>query len=317
MNDFGEPLLSGEEAEALLEAMRAGAGEGAARDADLASGDRSLRHALGRADRVADELARGVRRIFLRVARCAATAVVDPPQIVPFDVLFKSIMPGSVVAELRTRDQSLAVAVIGPSIARFVLERRLGAPLPSGDEGLINIPSRVELSALDRCVIAPLVNEIVATFSTVWCDKPDAIPTARVLPRSVDFPPTAAQEPMLRIVTRVSTSAGLADDVVIALSTGSAGVITPRDSVRVVSVLPQDRARMKGTVATAEVELVAILGRARMSIRQLLGLGQGDLIRLDQVPDHPVDVKIGTSVKFRGSPVVHFGNLAVEVTETS
>ena len=62
-----------------------------------------------------------------------------------------------------------------------------------------------------------------------------------------------------------------------------------------------------------EVEVVAILGRTTTTVRALLALERGSVLRLDSAPERPVDVRVDGVTVLRGMPVVKDGNLAIEV----
>lgn len=61
------------------------------------------------------------------------------------------------------------------------------------------------------------------------------------------------------------------------------------------------------------VELVAELGRAQMTLDQILSLQVGEVIRLNQPAERPVMVSIAGVPKYRGDISVHFGNIAIQL----
>lgn len=67
-------------------------------------------------------------------------------------------------------------------------------------------------------------------------------------------------------------------------------------------------------IGTARVPLAVELGRTRLTVRELLDLGAGDLILLDQRADEDVTVLVGAQPKFRARPGLRRGRLAVQVT---
>jgi len=72
---------------------------------------------------------------------------------------------------------------------------------------------------------------------------------------------------------------------------------------------------MVARLSFAELEMVAVLGRAKSTIRSVLSLKVGDLVRLNEAPDAPLQVYVEGQKKMIGVPVVSHGNIAVEVTE--
>lgn len=326
MNGEGqEPLLSTEEADALLAAMRgAAAGAPDVQGAELGSPDRVLRRALVAADRASEEVALQLRRLMLRMARCTATGAPESPEIVPVGVMQRTLAPGSFVAGLDADGGGQALLVIGPALAAFVLERRLGAPLPGAgaetatpDDAPGAPPSRGELSSFDRRLLQPFAAALVAAFARSWCGRDEGLRLGVVLARSTDPVPMPSGEAALRLALRVSAPSGLSDTVTLAFTAAAIRATTGHDVEVTTPAKPTavDRQRMVQRIANAEVEVVATLGRAKSSVREILALGVGDVLRLDRAPVDPVDVTVEGVTKLIGAPVVQHGNLAIEVHE--
>lgn len=62
------------------------------------------------------------------------------------------------------------------------------------------------------------------------------------------------------------------------------------------------------------VELVGELGRCKRTLEQVLRLEVGDVLRLDQPSEQPVNVSIGGLRKYHGEIMVHHGNLGIALT---
>lgn len=71
--------------------------------------------------------------------------------------------------------------------------------------------------------------------------------------------------------------------------------------------------RLEGTHVTCGVRL----GRADISLEELLSLKAGDVVTLDRTPQDEIDILIGNSVKFTGKPGVRGKKLAVYVSRTA
>ena len=71
--------------------------------------------------------------------------------------------------------------------------------------------------------------------------------------------------------------------------------------------------RMGDVISDVEVEVVAVLGRTASTVRALLALERGAVLRLDGAPDRPIEVRVDGVTVLRGMPVVKDGNLAIEV----
>lgn len=63
------------------------------------------------------------------------------------------------------------------------------------------------------------------------------------------------------------------------------------------------------------VEVVVVLGRAKMTIRELALLDQQDLIELDRASGDPVELVVGGRVLARGEMVVVKDRVALRIIE--
>jgi flagellar motor switch protein FliN/FliY len=66
---------------------------------------------------------------------------------------------------------------------------------------------------------------------------------------------------------------------------------------------------------TVEMEVCAELGRARMSLDELLGLGEGAVIELDRAAGAPADLLVNGRLIARGEVVVVDENFGLRITE--
>lgn len=73
--------------------------------------------------------------------------------------------------------------------------------------------------------------------------------------------------------------------------------------------------RLKGELMQTEVEMVAELGQAQMTPRDLLGLHEGDVMMLGKDVSDPLFVKIEGTAKLKGYSGVSRGMKAVQITE--
>jgi flagellar motor switch protein FliM len=161
------------------------------------------------------------------------------------------------------------------------------------------------------------MSTIIELFDHVWTESDNHLKIGAVLTRPGDATMMSQFEPMLRVGLRLTAPGSEPDELVVAL-TGSAVLTTvPRAAeTPPIKASPNDRSRMIGRVVTTEIRAIAILGQTKSNIREVLSLRQGDVIRLDSVPNQPVNVRVGSIPVLRGMPVVHHGNLAVEITES-
>lgn len=288
-----EPILSDAEADALLEAMREDEWSPApAPRAELASPERTLTQSLTHADRACAALAHVARAHMLKQASRAAALEALPSEIRPYETIAATAEPSTLRYALTRRDARIGTLWLAPRLARALLEQALGAGPGEAPLG----PPR--FSALDRRILAPFPAALAAEVGRVLLSGAEL--------RAVELPddrdePVARFEPVLRLALRSEPHG----DVTIALS---AAAFVPAPA-------PDPAAALGRQLREATVAATAILGRARITVRELLALQHGDVVRLHTRPDLPIDLCVGEVVHARGVPVAHHGNHALELTE--
>jgi flagellar motor switch protein FliM len=313
-----EPLLSTDETDALLQAMRAGAASGSAsaKDVELGSTDQRLRLCLGKADEVARDWASEVRKILRRMLGTSAMVRESSPDIVPYSVCQQSVAPGAAVCVLRTGDGAACFMVLGAGLTSFVLNRRLGggaARLPGSAAPSEEL--RDFLSAVDRRIVRPFCEEVLSAFSTLWGKQELTISFGEVLARPVDMPRLGQFEPLLRMPLTVHLNAETSEELSILLSGNAIRPPKVEEKSDEPVVASGDKSRMVARLSFAELELVAVLGKSMSTVRKVLSLRVGDVLRLDEAPSSPLQIFVEGQKKMIGAPVVSHGNIAVEIVE--
>jgi flagellar motor switch protein FliM len=308
-----EPLLSTDETEALLQAMRSGGGpSNSAKEIELGSSDQRLRKALGKADDVARDWALEVRKILRRTLGVSASVRESNSDVVPYSVVAQSLAPGSGICVLRTNDGATCFLVLGVGLTSFVINRRLGGAAVK-QEGAVD-DSRTFLSAVDRRIVRPFCEEVASAFSERWAADL-SLSVAELLARPVDMPRLGQFEPMLRVSLSVSFGADSSEELSVVLCGDAMRTHAGADAPLPDPVRPVDRTRMVARLALAELELVAVLGRANSTVRKVLSLNVGDVIRLEEAPTEALEIHVEGQKKMLGAPVISHGNVAVEILE--
>jgi flagellar motor switch protein FliM len=55
------------------------------------------------------------------------------------------------------------------------------------------------------------------------------------------------------------------------------------------------------------------LGRANITVGEMLNINVGDVIQLDQYVKELLDIKIGNQVKFKGAPGIFDNRMAIQI----
>ncbi|HJL19162.1 MAG TPA: FliM/FliN family flagellar motor switch protein [Sandaracinaceae bacterium LLY-WYZ-13_1] len=313
-----EPLLTDEETSALLDAMREEEqrGEPEARKTDLGSPEGPLREALGRADASAAILGKAARTQLLRQTARGVDVELLPAEIVPRDVLASSIDPRALVYSLRFKGETQGMLAIDSGLARVVLDRCMGAPEREDEP---SAGPDAPFSDLDRRILEPFPQAVV-----------DALSSSFLAGRALQLGPVDESEvgasvrfePMLRMGLRFGQGERRDGELLVALTAAAVGNSSPKARAEKEALaekkkaLPEPREVIQRHVLGADVDLIAVLGRTPSSVRALLGLQEGDVLRLDGAPGQPVQLCVEDVVVAHGNPVVRQGDLAIEVTET-
>ncbi|MHB0912657.1 MAG: flagellar motor switch protein FliM [Armatimonadota bacterium] len=77
---------------------------------------------------------------------------------------------------------------------------------------------------------------------------------------------------------------------------------------------PLSSAPMAGALRAVDMPVSIQLGRARASIREILGMETGDIVKLDTAPDDELDVRIGRRARFLARACMEKSKLSVQIT---
>lgn len=308
-----EPLLSSDETEALLHAMRNNsAGTQGAREVDLGSPDSLLRAAQTHAESIVRDFAAESRGILRRLMGSAQTVKEGTVDVTPFNVFAASIVPGSAIAVLGGEDGVAGLLVVGAELTHRIMKKKLGAPLAVAADAPAETP-RAFLSAVDRRIMRPFIEEELRAFTEAW-GAPLSLSILELPARAAELPRVPQFESLLRIPVVMNLTLDTTDEVALFLTAKAARLPKPAEPAKKPDLFVGiDRRRIAAQLSRAEVELVAVLGRAQSSIREVLGLEVGSVIRLNEAPETPVVITVEGQRKLIGSPVVHHGNLAISV----
>ncbi len=72
-----------------------------------------------------------------------------------------------------------------------------------------------------------------------------------------------------------------------------------------------------GLLDSVQVNLSVVVGSARSTVGELMGLQESSLLKIDRKADYPVDVMLNGAVVARGQLVVVDDNFGVRITEVA
>lgn len=293
--DPQEPLLSEEESAALVDAMRSEVDETEAEPTALANPKPRLERLLPRVTEAAAKTCGGVTNALLKATRLRYDVTPGEAKIVVpgegdeaeatdarWDIVHEGKIVGSVIL-----DGLLVVTV---------LSARLGAPDGMPTEGPVRPPTPVELRVMEplaRTALDPVLKELAPSLEVS-------------LRRPERFAPAGGSSLRVVIPMLARDLEGNVARVIVSLEGSLLGGAVVQEG-------RNEQRELMRSLAGVQVELIARLGRAHATIRSVLSLEEGSVIRLDTGPGDLLEVRIHDTVTFMGAPVTHAGNLALEL----
>ncbi len=332
MTGESDPLLSPQETEALLEAMRAGslpaagdaqAPQGPVDAADLSDPERILRRAQPRVDRRLPSLVVPLRRAFMRHAESGVEVTEMPSELQPWSVVVDALEEGTAVVRVRTTTGGEGLLTVAAPLAAFVVERRLGAPLvepaPGEEPGASSsIEPGGGFSQIDRRVLRPFARDMLLELGRAFEAGHGSLLFDGFVEHPGELPALGRYEPVLRIPVRLAPTGMAHEELALSLSAAAVLGLEPPAPKRPASPPRRQpagvRSRLRTVLMEAEVEVAAVLGSIPTTVEQLLSWRAGDVLRLDTVAGDAVPLTVEGEEVGRGEPTVRAGNLAVRLT---
>lgn len=313
----GEPVLSAEETDALLAAMKSKSLPASAEvtSTDLTSRQGALQRTLAQAEKQIKPLLDAVRRLVLTHAGCSGLVEISPLDVIANSPATEGLVPGAVAVPFHIVQAGDGLALLGPELVTFLLERRLGAPLPLEEAGE-KVAVRTEFSKVDRRLLRPVVEDFVTSIKTCLPPGLGELRCADSVFILDELPNFAKHGPFLRMSVQIKIGTILNDTILFAFTPDTALALYPMPVLEdaPTKAEPNEQARLAARLMSAEIEVVAILGRVESSVGNLLALSVGDVVRLDDVPENPISIFVEGISMIRGLPGVSHGNLAVTIS---
>lgn len=228
---------------------------------------------------------------------------------------FVSSLPNpSVLSVFRVQPlEGYAVLQFTPDIA-FLLHDRLcgGDGLPMGTaRGLTDI----EAAVLRRQVISVFAS----LLGDAWQDVAEFKFELDYMESNPQFLQLASERDVIALVTMRLELNGISDMITICLPHRTLEpIMKDLTQIRMFESLrrpdPVGIEMLKTKVRSAIVPIEVELGKADVSVQDLLDLAKGDVIPLDRKKNETLDVKVGSMTKFKGTPGRLGSRLGVVIT---
>jgi len=305
-----DPVLTREELAAVVAQNAEAHAEPMPERVDLAGGDRLLRSLVPVFDRFGRAWAERLRAMLTSTLKMDVRIHVSPAEIAS---------PGawprhegySATATLRIGEMaSGGMLNLDPTLTALLVSRTFGSRRTT------EVPPERRLSSVERRILAPLVESIVAeighALSTI---TPMPVALNRI---EADDPPLGSERWGSAGLVIAATLQGADIGGTMALTLPS-GALEPLRALAGrqdggAGASRDGASRIGRLVCEATVELAAIIGHSRLTLAQLLALRPGDVVHLDRAVGDHIPIQVEGIAKFRGRPVLSRGSLAVELS---
>ncbi len=286
---------------------------------DLVGGSSNQRHDYPALDLVHEAFALHLGGTLQRAMRQHASFVPTRPDILNFSEVYASLpTPCSIVVLEVEGMSSTGLLVFAPNLLQLFFDLLMGG---SGTEH--EVPDQLvgrSFTPTERHLIRHLLGLVNHSLRAAWAD---IVPLGiRMVRAEMDPRHAAIFSPSERVVElRVDVTWGeVRGDVRFIVPMAALKPFEKRLSrTAVTNPSPADAGwseSIRDRLDEVDVTITAVLGRAEMTVRDLLRLEVGDIVRLDRDPEAALDVLIEGVAKYAGIAAVRQGNMAVTLTGT-
>jgi flagellar motor switch protein FliM len=225
-------------------------------------------------------------------------SISNPSVICPFTM---APLPGSCVLDLN------------PVVAFPMIERLFGGPGGA-------LPQARPLTEIEGAVMQGVIRGTLDAYAEAWRNVYEMKLTPGNIETNPMFVQVAAPSEIVITVAvdvRVGEHVGV---ITLCLPHLTLEPILDRLSahnwfkIQAREVKAADMAALESVVGEAKVLVMAELGRAELTVGEVVSLNVGDVILLESRVDDPVRVAVGNQAKFLGKPGQVRGRLAIEIT---
>ncbi|MBI1846045.1 MAG: flagellar motor switch protein FliM [Candidatus Rokubacteria bacterium] len=318
--------LSQQEIDALLNAVHAGKVPVTPSAAAPAVPAQAVRYNFRRPSRVSKEQVRGLETLHEEFAKHAAASLSGLLRtIVDIELeAVEQIAYSEYVMAIPTPTCSFvfnmeplkggAVLELNPSAAFVMIDRLLGG------QGTA-VPAARDLTEIERAVIERIGLRTMVDLQQAWHSVGAFVFRVLNLETNPQFLQVTAPNEVILVATFRLKIGGMTAGLTLAypylLLESVIGRLGAQrwQPTATTTATPEARAFMLSEISHSSIGLRAFLGHARLTVRDLLNLRPGQLIRIDAKAERPVRVEINKVAKFVGRPGTHRTRLAVEVLD--
>lgn len=265
--------------------------------------------------RIHENFARFLTTYFSAQLRTFVQINVVQVEQLPYDEFIRSIPKMTVLNIFEAEPlEGRMVLEVHPNVAFAMLDRLLG--------GAGSAPSKIgSLTEIETIIMEKIFSRAFESLQEAWRTIIDLQPRLEALETNPQF---------MQIVSPNETIALISLSTKIGDTTGMINLciphiviepIMPRLSVhhwfvnQKKSRAPEEQQLLEQRVSKAKLPIIAELGSSRISVREFLSLGVGDVIALHKPTNEGLEVKVGDKVKYIASPGTVRDKMAIQIDE--
>jgi flagellar motor switch protein FliM len=233
-----------------------------------------------------------------------------------YDEFVKSLHNPTVMCifSLRPLDGNMVIE-IQPQLAFVIVDRLLG--------GYGYSVERIrELTDVEQTVMKRVMSRILPSIKEAWqvvVELNPAFESIELNPLFTQIIPPTDMIVLITLEVRISEAFGLMNIcmpfavIEPILDRLNAQVWFTRSTRQVSN--PENTAALQNRLNYAQVPVVAELGRATITVGELLHMQVGDVLQLDQLVKGLLEVKVGNQLKFKGTPGNLDNRMAIQIAQ--
>jgi len=205
-----------------------------------------------------------------------------------------------------------AILEISPQLVLYIIDRSFG-----GEGGVIQ--EAREITIIEQSVMKKIVDNALEQLVRAWQNITPLTLELRDFetnPQLIQISPPGETAIMISFEVKISDFSSLLnlcfpyfvlEDVMPKLSAQHQIAHNQRKRSH------NDENIVKHKLGKTDIPVFVNLGRTELSLREVLDLENGDIVRLDNRLDQMLEVIVGDTAKFRGKPGIYRGHKAVQV----
>ncbi|HCZ05567.1 MAG: flagellar motor switch protein FliM [Thermotogota bacterium] len=302
-------ILSQEEIDALLNALSTGElsveeikreeEEKKIREYDFRRPSKFSKEQIRVFDMVHENFARSLSNYLSGKLRTFVNINIASIDQITFGEFLRSIpSPSFIVVFSAPEFHGNTILEINPEIVYTIVDRLLGGPGSTGN--LKRPPTDIEMSVMRK-----EVNVVLNLLSSAWEHVFSFNPAVESVETNAQFVQIAPQSEMSLLVTFFVSVGNVEAFMNVCWLSSTLEPFAERLStqawfVKKGEISEEEKKKLRENLETVQVELVAELGRSVLTLRELLTLEVGDVIRLNTKKDEDVTIRVQGKPRFLG-----------------